>query len=228
MLDESTHNLPRRLSLAITAAYSNGVRNIGELHIYPRANATAHPVSGAFFTDTGTIPFMGTISGLRVVSEPQARRGRPPSEARDMAVYLARESFFCSARRDLGDKKATEFANRQLLDFWDKWFQGEPDVEQTKRALRRARENARKRLGYQQKAVLRYTGHADDFSDYVALLLLPGTVACCADGELRVSGQGWVWRWGMQEAQFHAHLDVTARTPKAPEFEYVIPGQKMP
>lgn len=190
----------------------------GVLNIYPRQDSLRHPIGGHIFFGNDAYPFVGHVDGLRLTGEKTKPRGRPSNLARDLGVRLAYDSIMQHAGRLLPLPRAKAYAKRECLALWNRW----PGI-QDDRALRRARGTADKVLkGH--TALFTYTGVAEDFSDYVALLLLPGATWQTYEGETRIHGPAWVWRWGEEKAEHFHNVTAIARTPNAPDSASITLG----
>lgn len=188
----------------------------GTLTIYPRPGSTRHPIGGHFYLGDVAHPFTGSIEGLALDYAPSVPPGRPPKTARDVGVYLAYKSFLQVARRELPMPQAQGFSKRKCMELWKKW----PGISDEK-ALRRARSSALKTLEG-NRALLSYTGTAADYSDYVALLLLPGASYCTQAGAMQVQGPAWVWRWGQETAEHTQRISATVSGISTPDHPTVF------
>ena len=188
----------------------------GALTIYPRPGSTRHAIGGHFYLGDVAHPFTGSIEGLALDYAPSAPPGRPPKTARDVGVYLAYESFLQNAQRDLPMPQAQGFSKRKCMELWKKW----PGISDEK-ALRRARKNALDALEG-KRALLTYTGTTPDFSDYVALLLLPGASYCMQAGTMQVQGPAWLWRWGQEVAEHTRRINATVSGFSTPDHPTVF------
>lgn len=188
----------------------------GELTILPRYGQDNHPLHGHFYIGDNAHPFTGKLENLRIEST-ATRTGRPANIARDMGTYLAHASIQKSASKAIGESHAAAFATAQCLELWKRW----PGI-QDDRTLRRARENAQKRLKGSARGLLTYTGTNTDMLDYVSVMLLAGARVEVTDGNLIATGPAWIWRWGQQLAENHEHARVTALMPEARPFTWIV------
>ena len=190
----------------------------GVLNIYPRQDSLKHAIGGHIYLGNEAHPFIGHIDGLRINGEKTAQRGRPSKIARDLGVGIAYNSFMQHAMHSLPLAQAKAFAKRKCLELWNRWSGIKDD-----HTLRRARRAANKEFkGH--TALFTYTGKAEDCSDYVALLLLPGATWQTYEGEMRIHGPVWVWRWGEEEAVHVQNVTAIARAPNAAESALMTVG----
>lgn len=159
--------------------------------------SSIHAVSGVLHSQQGAeLDFVGQLGGVTFVGKKRPL-GRPPKDARNMAVYMAFKWFQAGQKPH---KTAETSARRDLLDYWESRWPGMPDESTRDALIRKGEARALEAIGSPGDMVA-YRSRCG--ADGYVLILPPGCIQHHPGDSVRGSGEGLVWRYGEEETQFY-------------------------